>query len=127
MSSAAPSSSASVQSPKVSRAGLRRSASVLRVRSATVAPWRARNSSQNESKVISGDGAPRSSLGAMLSANQRRASVLVANPGAVEVVGEDLALEWLDHKRTALLVGQEPLGETAEAIEVGCRRARHRI
>ena len=39
-------------------------------------------------------------------------------PGTPEVVGEDLALEALDHERAAALVGEEALGEGAEAIEV---------
>lgn len=35
-----------------------------------------------------------------------------------EVVGEDLALEALDHQRATPLIGQEAPGEGAEAIEV---------
>jgi glycerol-3-phosphate O-acyltransferase len=38
--------------------------------------------------------------------------------GAVEVVAQELALPQLDHQRTALLVGEEALGEVAEAVQV---------
>jgi hypothetical protein len=38
--------------------------------------------------------------------------------GTAEVVGEDLALEALDHQRATPLIGQEAPGEGAEAIEV---------
>jgi hypothetical protein len=59
---------------------------------------------------------------------QARLAVLLAQhddelAGTAEVVGEDLALEALDHERSPRLVGQEALGEAAEAIEVSCYAA----
>jgi len=74
MSAAAPSSSRSDRLPKWARAGASRSCSVALLRGATVAPWRARNTSQKASKVTLLLGAPRRRRGATLSANQRRAS-----------------------------------------------------
>ena len=45
---------------------------------------------------------------------------------AVEVVGKDLPLEGLDHQRVAALVGEEALGEVAEAVESLTRWYVHR-